>query len=242
MGSIAVALCEQPQVDGEELSCRGGRLPVCCKCPPPPCRVHAPRRRTSAATGSAGGRHGIRGLETSARRRSFGSEEAFNRPRDLLTRAASSGLEFHDGAFVQPESAGQFGLGQPDPTPGRPQALRHARARRFWIEPKKPDEPAEVPDERPRPAPLPEVDGLLTHAQALGEGSLRQAEVESPAPEVLAKRVACTWATPWQDGWSYRSEPQAGKRQRNGARAAGAGTPSAGAGARRANSSSTPRA
>lgn len=55
-----------------------------------------------------------------------------------------------------------------------------------------------VPGERPGPIPLPKVNGFFTHSELPSEGSLRQAEVESAAEEVLAERLGLGWVTSWQ--------------------------------------------
>jgi hypothetical protein len=60
---------------------------------------------------------------------------------------------------------------------------------------------------------------------------LRQPEVEPATPDVVTHGARGSRVTPWQRLRSGHPEPQAGKRQRNGARAAGAGTRSGAAGA-----------
>jgi hypothetical protein len=56
---------------------------------------------------------------------------------------------------------------------------------------------------------------------------LRLAEVQATPADPLPERRQVVWATPWEHSRSGALEPQAGKRQRNGVRAAGSGTPSA---------------
>ena len=101
-------------------------------------------------------------------------------------------------------------------------------------------EPQELHDERPVPdrgltaSQLPSGDRLAGDPPALGEDSLRQAEIEPSTTELFTECHRILRVTPWEHGGSGRLEPQAGKRQRNGARAAGSGIPSAAAAAARA--------
>lgn len=89
-----------------------------------------------------------------------------------------------------------------------------------------------VTGQRPRASEFPEPERCARHSELSGEGSLRQPAIESATANVLPKRLGLVRVTPWNRGLSARTQPEAGKRQRNGASAAGSDIPSVGAGVR----------
>lgn len=74
-----------------------------------------------------------------------------------------------------------------------------------------------VTGQRPRASEFPEPERCARHAELSGEGSLRQPPIESATANVLTKRLGLVRITPWNRGLSARTQPEAGKRQRNGA-------------------------
>jgi hypothetical protein len=76
----------------------------------------------------------------------------------------------------------------------------------------------------------------------LGKGSLRQAQVEPLAPDVVTHGAEASRVTAWQGARSRRLEPETGKRQRNGASAGGWAIRNEGANARRMSCAFTPLA
>lgn len=148
-------------------------------------------------------------------------------------RTVAAGFRVADRPGVETSPRRHLLLGQPQPEPGGPDPPRQVVPFR--------DEPrAEDPlDGRPAPgqgvalAPLPRCNRLRPAAQPRGEGSLRQPEVHPALADSLPKGKRQVGITPWEYTRSASRQPQAGKRQRNGASAAGSGTPSAAANVRR---------
>lgn len=161
---------------------------------------------------------------------------------DPPTRPATSGFQIDQGAFIEPHGGGKLHLSQPSAAPGGAQACGEALAGRFRVAAEVPHDPAVVPSERPGAPGLPEPDCLRPHPEGGSEGSLRLVQVEPAATDMVAEGVEYSRITPWQAGRSWSPEPQAGKRQRNGARAGGSGTRSEAAAARRRTSRATPLA
>ena len=150
-------------------------------------------------------------------------------------------LEVHHGPLIYAQSNGQLPLRQPEAATLAPEPVGERPGLLLRVVAEKPNDAAELPRQRIRPPGFPRADGLLANAELPGKGSLRQSEVEPAAPEVVTHGAETSRVTPWQGSRSGRHEPQAGKRQRNGAPAAGSGTPSAAAAAPPPSTRSSPR-
>ncbi len=96
-------------------------------------------------------------------------------------------LEVDDRALVGSEMGSQLSLGESAPPSTSPEALPEPRPNRLGVVAEEPDDSAVLPGQRPGASGFPEMNGLLPHLQPNREGSLRQPEVEPPAPDVVTQ-------------------------------------------------------
>ena len=99
------------------------------------------------------------------------------------------------------------------------------------VEAEEVDEAADVPGQRSEAILLPARDCLRPDAEDSSMGPLRRPQIQPLATRLVAGRVDRKRVPPWQNSRPAVLQLQAGKGQRNGARAFGEGIPSVGAGA-----------
>lgn len=142
-------------------------------------------------------------------------------------------FQIGDRALIEPGSPAKPGLRQPALPAMGSNSFFQARREGRRVVAKEAKQPGPPTHQRLRPPALPVRNALLADAELPAKGSLRHPQVEPTAPQVVAQGAEGSRVTPWQDARSGRHKPNATERQRNAASAAGSGTRSAGAGARR---------
>lgn len=133
-----------------------------------------------------------------------------------LAWPAAAALPAADAALVQPDLDRELGLAEAEPAARGPQADAEGRTGLFWVVAEESHDTPVVPRKGDGQPILPEPDLLLTRTKLCRDGSLRQAEVEPSATGVVAERLDLNRITSWKHARFGASEPEAGKRQRNG--------------------------
>jgi hypothetical protein len=176
-------------------------------------------------------------------RRSLGSlQELLQHPPDPPLALPPTPLSVLNRASVEPQLGGKVGLGQPEPTPSRPESVRLALWFRGGVVPQESDDRSQEPRAGHVAAPLERGDVLLVDSEFASRLAVGQAKVHPPLAKVLPQRPRLSRVTAWHVRSSACLEPHVGKRQRWGVHAAGSGIRSVAAGAPPPSSRSTPRA
>ena len=149
-------------------------------------------------------------------------------------RGPAARFRVEDRSRIEPGERRQFGLSQAESAAERAKLVSKDVRVELRVVPEDLDNERPVPDRGLVSPEFPSRHGFAGNAPALSDGSLRQAEIEPAATDVLPERGGRCRVTSWEHARSGALEPEAGKRQRNSALAAGSGIPSAAAGAARA--------
>lgn len=113
-------------------------------------------------------------------------------------RLRSTRLPPADLLLVLPESEGELGLGKtqaPTDTPEPPGEVGRAR---LGVEANELEDVRQVADPGPLSTALPVANCRLGHAEARGEITLKESEIEPALAQVLSERLRLVRVTPWK--------------------------------------------